>query len=418
MKIAQILFLSALLTTAATAQDQTQVMIDESFSGSEATNLVVNISDGDVAVSTAAGDAVRVAVSVTGNDMERAETYFDAQNFDVEISDGALRVTSKPEEGRNWDWRNMPAIWVDVTIPETYVVSVRTSDGDVAIDKLLADLHIKTGDGDIAVLHAETTELELQTSDGDIAVGYATGESIHTRTSDGDITLETVESKRSLFRTSDGDIAVGSLIGDVEAITSDGDIHFETIDSGTAVLRTSDGNIAVESATAQSATMRTSDGDIVVSAADARSLMLRTSDGDIVIESMVGNLAATTSDGSIVIKGMDTQSSIVRASDGDIVVSQLSGSLEASGGDADITLHLVDPESIKATTGSGNITLTLPSGLAADVLAAGDKVDVEALDNFEGDATPERVHGSINGGGAWIVATSAGGNVTLDNTRK
>jgi len=264
-------------------QAQSEVIIDTSFDAAQAQRLEITVSDADIDIQAGSSKEIAVEVSITGRDLARGREYFELHNFDVRIEDGAVRITSDFRGKSWWTARTYtPSILVAVWIPDSFTASVRTADGDVAINRLAGDLHIKTSDGDIAIGQVDGYELELRTADGDIAVESARGESIHAQTADGDIAFGEVQSARTAVRTSDGDITFQSVAGDLVATTSDGDIIIRRLETDNSTVRTTDGDISIDQVK----------GNIVATG----------SDSDISVELLgPGTLEATTSDGDIAI---------------------------------------------------------------------------------------------------------------------
>lgn len=334
-------------------------VIDERFTVSEGELLEIAVGDSDVEIVVGSSNEVHVEVWIEGRDMESAREYFEHQRFSVEQDGSTVRVRTdaKTSFRLNWrNWRDHPQILTRVVVPERFQANLRTSDGDVAVERLRGEVHIRTSDGDVRVGSLVGPSLTLDTSDGDIHADELEGDTITVETSDGDILLGIASADQINLRTSDGDIRARQLTGNVEAKTSDGDIRLDAVDSD------------------------------VFSA--------RTSDGDVTIDELLAS-----------------QSS-VRSSDGSINLRRITGSLDVSGS-GDIRLDLADPATISVNSSDGDIDITAPGSLSADLYLRGDEVRVARAFNFRGELKDERAEGNINGGGQRIEAKSSDGDVTL-----
>ncbi len=334
-------------------------MIDRRFPVGAGGTLEVAVGDSDVEVVPGDGD-VRVEVFLEGRDMEKAREYFERQRFAVEQDGNTVRVQTDPERKIrfSWgDWRDRAQIRTRVSVPEQFNADVRTSDGDVRIERLRGEIYVKTSDGDVRAGALFGPSVVLKTSDGDVHAETLEAETVEIETSDGDLDLGAVTAAHITARTSDGDIRARRLTGDAEVKTSDGDVRIEAF-HGAA-------------------------------------------------------FSARTSDGSITIDALIARESSVHSSDGKITLRRVEGALEASGSDTDIEVDLFKPDAVSLTTSDGNIVITAPANLPADVRLRGEDVRVASAFNFQGLVKEERAEGSINGGGPLLEARSSDGSVTL-----
>ncbi len=453
MKLSGLLFaatLSMVLVANAIAQETSEVMIDATFDQSIAENLEVHVIDADVNIQSGPVENIRVTVTVAGEDPALNRKYFDKQDYTVRLDNGTVRVISQRElRTQNRPERQAsPLIDVQVHIPESFTVSIRSIDGDVAINRLAGDLHIKSQDGKITVGAVDGDEVELRTSDGDITAENVSGNSIHVGTVDGDIELGTVHAKRLVLRTSDGNISLESAMGSSQVTTvdgniaigvlrtdhatvrtSDGDIHLTEVEGSVsaqsvdgeimlgsikgdqAQLNTSDGEITVKSVEVQSISAKTVDGDIALGEVSAKRFAINATDGDVSIKSLAGTGQATTQDGDVTIDWLQSAGrSTIRTSAGNISVIQKEGSIAASSTDGSIDLELTGSISVNATTSNGDIVITLPADHASDLMLTGESIDIEPELGFSGEIelSPNQASGKINGGGKAVRAQITG----------
>ena len=306
-----------LIVAPVTAQDQL-TPISEKFSANQVENLMLSVVDADVTVNTSDGSSVTVDVTVDGRDPDKAMEYYEKQNFSVSLEGGTLHVVSKPEKNYREpsNWRNSINIHVMIIMPSDVHSSIRTSDGDLAIEELTSGAEIRTSDGDIDIGQISGGEIVIRTSDGSIAAHLLQGPSVSIRTSDGDLMLGELIGNIVRAQTSDGDIVIETVSGEFEARTSDGDIYISNMTSSRAVAQTSDGDIKVSDVTGN-LTASSSDGDVVLELVDPGEISVSVGDGDVLVS--IPTDISTTLD--------------VRASDGDVEMdafSNFSGNIENS----------------------------------------------------------------------------------------
>ena len=282
LRVLPVATLLILLSASAWAQEET--MFDETFDADVA-DLSVRVHDADVSIGTADSETVRVRIIMSFRDRDRAESDFEAQGFDAALENGTLRISSDPDRDlsrRITDWRNRPSYHVRVEMPVDIAVTIRTSDGDIAVDRLAAGARLHTADGDIALGAVEGGEIAIRTADGDIAGSTLIAETISLKTSDGDIALGNVEGKAILAHSADGDIALKSVRGALTLETSDGDVSIGSLVGPNSSIRSSDGDIAIADVEG-SIDVAASDGDVVLSLAKPGEVLITTSDGDVTV---------------------------------------------------------------------------------------------------------------------------------------
>jgi len=194
------------------------------------------------------------------------------------------------------------------------------------------------------------------------------------------------------FRTSGGNLHIDDLTGKIKGVTSGGNIHLKD-SKDDITLSTSGGNIDA----------RNSSGK----------LKLTTSGGNVTLEELTGNIDAITSGGSVRGNVLSGELSAV-TSGGNVTMSELSCSLTAATSGGNITVSLKELGSfVKLSNSGGNINLDLPGNKGLDLRITGDKVKVNALNNFSGKIEDDSIDGKINGGGIPVTVRGNGGRVSL-----
>ncbi|MFK3983983.1 DUF4097 family beta strand repeat-containing protein [Micromonospora sp. NPDC050397] len=169
------------------------------------TKIVVSPGAGDVTVSTATVDTVRI---------KRVVRYRGGQPGDTYQLDGTeLRIDT--------DCGSMCNVSYEIVAPTGVSISGENGSGDFTLSNL-ADVDVKVGSGDITLTGATGT--------------------VRAQTGSGDIELNRVESTSTL-RTGSGSVHGDGLGGRVDATTGSGDITLLLVAPGSVNARASSGTI-------------------------------------------------------------------------------------------------------------------------------------------------------------------------------
>lgn len=344
------------------------VMLDERFSVEDGARLRIAVGDADVVVRHGPAGEVHMQIIAEAEDRDAARDYFERQHFSAGSEDGGVFLTDAPEKhGARFYFRDRrhPSLRVEVTAPERMDADLRTSDGDLHVERLDGTVSLRTSDGDVFAEHLTGPALTLRTSDGDVRLEHAEAETVELQTSDGDLSAETIRAVRFSARTSDGDVHAARLVA------TDG-----------AEVRTSDGDLRL--------------GDVTA-----------------------GRFSARTSDGDVVVDALRATHSRVHTSDGSLALRRVSGALEATGNDADIHVGLSDAApagDVSIRLSDGDIVIDAPADLTADLMLRGeDGVRVDRAYEFHGSVEEKRVEGRLGKGGARLEARTSSGSVVLRN---
>ncbi len=218
--------------TSAEGERQTQgvrePMLDRTFDVRTGGTLAVDVSDGDVEVRSGGNGSASVKVYVQARDMGWGREVFERMQFEVGQAGYGVTVRARDARIRDHEWsdRRGVGVKVEITVPESFNVDIRTADGDVDIGRLEG-------------------RVDLHTADGDVVVGSLRGPEISIHTSDGDVMAESLEADRVTVQTSDGDVDVRVGGTSTRITTGDGDINLKLLSQGEVSLRTGDGDITV-----------------------------------------------------------------------------------------------------------------------------------------------------------------------------
>ncbi len=261
----------------------------ENYKVSTPASMDIRTSDGNITVTSATGNEIRVFYIVKKNGkllkIDRQELEKEV-TLEVNHSDNSLDISVRHNIKNSWMNINPINVGFRIFVPEQTATILHTADGNISLEGLTGNQECKTSDGNISIskIKGQTTGTS---SDGNVNLNGING-SVYVRTSDGNISLEDI-SGNVQSTTSDGNIHLNTINGDIESVTSDGDIKISR-SNGNISARTSDGHIAFEDISG-SLTAVTSDGNIYGNFVKLESkLMARTSDGnvDITIPDQLG----------------------------------------------------------------------------------------------------------------------------------
>ncbi len=226
------------------AQNDSEVMIDERFKVHPGQTLSVNVEHADVTVTTGDVDEAHIVITLDSDDLSDARELFEQMDFTVEMVGDEVRVESKSRDN-NWNFnsdRNFD-LNVDVTIPEEFNAQMTTTHGDVELGDIVGRVLLNTTHGDVSVGSIEGSEISLRSTHGDIDGESLLSEKVTLNTTHADIEIELVRSRFFSATTTHSDVRVDLLEGKSNISTSHGDIEVSMIDGYAAELTTSHGDV-------------------------------------------------------------------------------------------------------------------------------------------------------------------------------
>lgn len=205
-------------------------------------------------------------------------------------------------------------------------------------------------------------------------------------------------------------VHTGSNVG-TDLSTSGGSIQLAGL-AGNQDFRTSGGSLKVQNLKGN-VNGSTSGGSIQASNSEG-TIALKTSGGSITLENLKGNINVSTSGGSI--KGNSIDGSLsAKTSGGSINLKDLVCKVNASTSGGSVTAELNElVGDLQLSTSAGSVNLTLPRNASATLDLKGMKVNANGLSNFNGTNSKGILHGTINGGGTQVKASTSAGSVNLN----
>jgi DUF4097 and DUF4098 domain-containing protein YvlB len=372
--------------------------------------LTVDADFGSIRIESWLNDEVDVEVEKrrTGVSEDSAREAFDdvAVDLSQRENDVEIRIDRKSRFGSD-----RVSVDIQVRVPESYSLDLKTSGGDIDIGDLKGDVLARTSGGDINVGNVTEALLRVHTSGGDVTVNGG-GRDTKVSTSGGDIEIRDARGAVDA-NTSGGDITIGGTTGEVTAKTSGGDIEIERASGNTEAI-TSGGDIRIGRTTGP-VTAKTSGGDITIERTNGE-VDVHTSGGDVTIDSAEGSLKAGTSGGDIKISNATGKGVTARTSGGDIearltaTVSALEEdwSLQSSGGELTIRI----PENLPATL-EAEIHLERSWFGGDQEYQIDSDFDLDEREDNGRNRRTIRATGDINGGGNLIRLETRGGDIQI-----
>jgi hypothetical protein len=217
---------------------------------------MLTLVGGDVRIS--AGDRTDTTVTVEPSDASNDEDRKAAEQTRVELVGDQLVV--KAPRLRSWLPRSTGgSIDLTVELPAGSRVHGGAALADFACDGPLGECRIKTSLGQIRVEQADA--LSLKTSIGDIALDRATGHAELTAGS-GEIRVRELGST-GVIKNSNGDTWVGRAAGELRVSAANGNIAIDTAQAG-VVAKSANGDVRLGQAVRNTVVLETKLGDLEV----------------------------------------------------------------------------------------------------------------------------------------------------------
>jgi DUF4097 and DUF4098 domain-containing protein YvlB len=226
------------------------------FDTPESITATIDVVAGDVRVD--AGERAVTTVSIEPSDAGDAEDRRAAAQTRVEYANGKLLV--KQPKLRSWLPRGSGgSINVSVELPAGSDVHGDAATADFTCDGPLGELRLKTGLGRVRVGEAGT--LSLKTSIGDIAVERAARHADLT-TGSGEVRVRELADS-AVIRNSNGDTWVGAAHGDLRVSAANGNIAIDAAHASVAA-KSANGDVRLNDAARGSAVLETKLGDVEI----------------------------------------------------------------------------------------------------------------------------------------------------------
>jgi DUF4097 and DUF4098 domain-containing protein YvlB len=239
-------------------------------------NLKVELLVGDVTLTPTDAPSTTVRLVPHGRGGEEL-----AEKFTVEAHGDDVVVLSPKKRDGFFGFGFKGSVDVEIDLPTSSAVDVRTGAGDVTAGGLLGGTRAGTGAGDLT-FH-EVGVSEFKSGSGDITVRAASGD-LAAKTGSGDVSIGTAGGRLDLVSGS-GDIEVRRPSGPAKAKTGSGDLTFEA-SAGDLDLMTGTGDVRLGAVHGGEVRARTGTGDVTIGVANgvAAYLDLNSVTGDVDVD--------------------------------------------------------------------------------------------------------------------------------------
>lgn len=292
-------FLTALIIISPFFLNAQNIIAEHHFEGDEISQLTINGSFCDVAVTH--GDRVIFDGVIKGNGKKGDYTI-------ASIRSGSTIVFNvERSSSKDFNWNSMETARINLIVPYNVSLSIDNSSGDVDIkDYRSSLLDVKASSGDISLVDLETN-LTAQTTSGDFELRRCKGD-IQMGSTSGDQKFINISGQISTKATS-GDIELYGIKGDIIAQTTSGDIKMDEV-VGFLNLKTTSGNIEGDEVEVKADNyFKTTSGNIEIELNNELSsirFQLRTNSGNLEVGSRRGENELNWGSGPVTIKGVST----------------------------------------------------------------------------------------------------------------
>lgn len=288
------LLAAAIIICANLTRAELKVLHEKTFPTSAGKQLKVDVSPGDVNITT--WDKNEVYIKVSGN--RKAEEKI---RFSFENRDGNVEVYAKKSSISFFSWSNIDVRY-EIKIPKQFYPNVKTSGGNIYLSDLKGNAYFRTSGGNIDIDKIEG-DINAETSGGNVTIGLIKGRT-HVSTSGGEIKSKWFEGDIEAH-TSGGNIQLSGQNGKVYAETSGGDVKLYYQGSNKGIgLHTSGGDIGIylPADFCANAHLSTSGGDISCELNTSNVVKITSSKFEANLNSGGPELVAKTSGGDIRVK--------------------------------------------------------------------------------------------------------------------
>lgn len=239
----------------------------QSFETLQPITVEVDLSIGDVRVT--ASDRLDTVVTVEPTNASNAADATAAQDTKVEYANGHLTINSPKRWRRFSPFDKSGSVQVNLEVPTGSNLDASSSLGDIQVEGELGRCRIKTAMGNIRLDHS--AELALKTSYGNVDVDRVEGDADIT-TGSGEVRVGKV-SGTAIIKNSNGATFIDGVGGDARVKAANGNISIARADYS-IVAKTAAGSIEVGELRRGIAVLETAAGDLSCGFADGTAVNL------------------------------------------------------------------------------------------------------------------------------------------------
>lgn len=226
-----------------------EIKRDFSHTFDVAKGAVLMLENGDGNVKIRTWDKDQIKVDVVYHAQIKTSSQKDFEDFEVEFNQSGNKVYVTGREHRRsviigYFSVNYITYRYDIMLPEYVELDIVSDDGSVDAENLMADVRVKTDDGDIELRKISNGKTYLHAKDGKIRLESLKGE-LNIHCDDGDLEATGLAASDAEITSSDGRVRIENSSGNFYISTDDGDVRLDKINGDVLDVRTEDGDVDV-----------------------------------------------------------------------------------------------------------------------------------------------------------------------------
>lgn len=375
------------------------------FDAGEITEVLVDSDGGDAIVRAAASDTFVVTAHKTAWSSTKARAQSNLDDLSITVTQKGNKIIikyKKQPKVRFVGQQQIDTVDFIIATPEDTIIYAQTDFGDINLTGKVGDVELSTDFGNL-VLSGSSGNVQAISRSGDISVEKAGGEDpqIFLHSDFGDVSLERSDCASVKAHSNSGSV----ILNDVDALekidlSSDfGKLEFNKGSTEDLLMDTKSGKVLISGVKVQNnISVRNGFGDLSLENTSAKTFDLDTNSGKIELSTTGGSIKAVSDFGDLDISSTTPANLNLHTESGNI---EYSGPLG------------IGPHSL--VTDFGDIVLYLPRDTAITVDLETDfgKLNTEFPITLDGDVKQDHWIGTINEGGAEVIANTNSGNISF-----
>jgi DUF4097 and DUF4098 domain-containing protein YvlB len=370
----------------------------------EPVTLVVKNAMGDITIAKGTEGEISIDAHKTAWGANQAEAEAALARLQVEITqeNSVIAVQVESQEVSLFNAGEDNSVEFTITVPVETAVTAHTDFGKVALSGVSGNADLRSNYGDI-IATDRNGGLIAHTASGHITARNIQGDemTLDLRSDYGDISLERAAAGQIKAHSSSGLIHLAEVKAEDVKLSSDyGAIEFEAgwtpqlnVDAGSGKVSLT--QLIID----KGLTVRNDYGHILITQVMAPSYDVSTNSGEINLDGANGSVKAHSDYGNV---------TVTNAVEVALDLSTNSGTIQFAGSLAD------DPHLLK--TDYGDVRLVLPENtpLTLDLRTDYGRIASDLPLTLSGSLEETNWHGTFNGGGAKLTASTGSGNISIE----
>ena len=384
-----------------------QVSDEHTMEVDDGTGLVMDVSAGDIYVTTGAEGVMEFEMNRTawGENADEAAAVAEALNVDFSEHAGDVQVTFRRTQDEMLFGKRNDVDRIDFTVrvPAGTDLELTTNYGTIYLQDVSGEVVLDAAFGEVQVEGLQG-ELQIKNQNGHVRlqdVDAGSGE-ISVMSNFGGIDVENLEAGTAHLETQNGGMTLKGIqtIGKIELSSLFGDIELTDFSGADLVAESDNGGITlVDGELSGKLKAGSFFQDIVIQDVSAENYTANSNNGAISLQGASGRLQLGTSFGDIEVS--DAQDAILQ-------VRVENGSIRFSG-----SLAVDEEHSLEGSF--GDIDLTIPEDSSFDVVLETEfgSIRSDMPLTLQGEFSQEHMSGSMNAGGPLLHIKTSNGNISI-----